>query len=147
MPGEFSAILWLLGQGAPVFMPIGHGPDYDLVTDFGDRALRVQVKTSTVYRVGRWEVTVCTRGGNQSWSGTVKRLDPSRYDYLFVLVGDGRRWFVPSNVVEGGSGIRLGGPKYAAYEIERGQPIRAGTPSLDSATPWRGSRAVKGTRL
>ena len=41
-------------------------------------------------------VTVCTRGGNQSWSGLVKRLDPTSCDYLFVLVGDGRRWFIPA---------------------------------------------------
>jgi hypothetical protein len=35
-------------------------------------------------------------GRNQSWTGVVKRLDPARFDYLFVLVGDGRRWFIPS---------------------------------------------------
>jgi hypothetical protein len=38
--------------------------------------VRVQVKTSTDYRLGRWEVTVCTRGGNQSWSGMVIAARP-----------------------------------------------------------------------
>jgi hypothetical protein len=127
--GEASAILWLLAQGLPVFMPIGHSPDYDLVTDFGEgRAARVQVKTSTVLRKNRWDVTVCTRGGNQSWSGMVKHLDPSRYDHLFVLVGDGRRWLIPSSEVDGGCGLRLGGPKYERFEIEPGRPLRPPIP-------------------
>jgi hypothetical protein len=42
-----------------------------------------------------------------------------------VLVGDGRRWLIPSTIVEGGSGVHLGGPKYAEYEIEPGQPLPA----------------------
>jgi hypothetical protein len=54
----------------------------------------------------------------------VKYLDPSRYDYLFVLVGDGRRWFIPSGDVAATSGLRLGGPKYARFEIEAGAPLR-----------------------
>ncbi len=116
-------MLWFGAQGAGVFMPVFHSPDFDLVADFGHGLLKVQVKTSSLYRLGRWDVTLCTRGGNRSWNGIVKRLDASRYDYLFVLVGDGRRWFIPSDAVEGGCGIRLGGPKYAAYEVEPGQPL------------------------
>ena len=46
-----------------------------------------------------------------------------RCDYLFVHAGDGRRWFIPSSVVGGGSGILLGGPKYEAYEVECGRPL------------------------
>ena len=145
--GERSAIIWLLEQGFPVFLPIGHSPDLDLMTVIDNRTVRVQVKTSTQYRGTRWEVTLCTRGGNRSWSGVVKILDPSRYDSLFVLVADGRRWFIPSHAVAGGSHITLGGPKYAEYEIEPGQPLRLAAVPLDSAAPWRGSRAVKGTAL
>ena len=81
------------------------------------RLWRVQVKTSTVFRNERWEITVCTRGGNQSWSGQVKTLDPARYDYLFVVVGDGRMWRIPSERVGGGSCLLLGGPKYADFEV------------------------------
>jgi PD-(D/E)XK endonuclease len=116
--GEMSAIVWLMLQGLPVFLPISHCRDFDLVTDFGDGLIRVQVKTSTCFRKGRWEVAVCTRGGNRSWNGIVKRLDASRYDYLFVLVADGRRWFIPSAAVGGGCSIRLGGPRYAEFQID-----------------------------
>jgi len=125
--GERSAILWLLGKGAAVFLPIGHSPDFDLIADWGDGPLvRVQVKTCTrVLPNGRWHVCVCTRGGNQSWNGLVKKLDPEAYDYLFVHAGDGRRWFIPASVVEGGTGIVVGGPKYSEYEIEPGDPLPA----------------------
>ena len=76
---------------------------------------------------------LCTRGGNQSWSGTTKYFDAGRCDYLFVHTGDGRRWFMPSNVVEGRSGISLGGPKYAEYEIERGAPLPGQTEVVGAA--------------
>ena len=122
--GEWSAIGWLIDRGAKVFLPLGHSPDVDLVADLADRLVRVQVKTSTVYRDGRYEVTLCTRGGNQSWNGVVKHFDPARCDYLFVHAGDGRRWFIPSAVVGGGTGILLGGPKYAVYEVEPDRPLR-----------------------
>ena len=68
-------------------------------------------------------MTLATRGGNQSWSGLVKRFSSERCDYLFVLVADGRQWLIPAEAVEGGAGIVVGGPKYAAYEIDRGRPI------------------------
>jgi hypothetical protein len=126
--GEASAISWLLGRDLPVFMPIGHSPDYDLLTDFGTGVIRVQVKTSTQVRKNRWEVTVCTRGGNRSWSGLVKYLDPSRYDRLFVLVADGRRWFIPAAEVQATSLLCLGGPKYERFEIESGLPLRPPVP-------------------
>jgi hypothetical protein len=82
--GELSAINWLIGAGAVVSMPMFHSPDYDLVADFGDRPLRVQVKTSGSWHKGRFVVALCTRGGNQSWNGVVKRLDSTRCDHLFV---------------------------------------------------------------
>jgi hypothetical protein len=119
--GERSAMLWLGAHGAAVFMPVFRSPDFDLIADWGTGLIRVQAKTSNCFINGRWDITLCTRGGNRSWNGLVKYLDPSYYDYLFVLVGDGRRWFVPAAEVGGTSGIRLGGPKYADFEIEAGE--------------------------
>jgi PD-(D/E)XK endonuclease len=91
--GELSAMGWLVRHGAKVFLPLGHSPDVDLVADFGDRLERVQVKTSTVEIRQRWEVSISTSGGNRSWSGLVKYFSPAQCDFLFVHVGDGRRWF------------------------------------------------------
>ena len=70
------------------------------------------------FRNRRWEVTLCTRGGNQSWNGLVKYLEPTRCDYLFVLVGDGREW----------------------HEVDPGAP-------LQSDVARRDVRVVKGDRL
>jgi hypothetical protein len=124
-------------------------PDVDLVADFDGRFVRVQVKTCGLFVKGRWHVSLDTRGGNQSWSGTVKHFSPERADYLFVHVADGRRWFIPADQVGGGTAIVLGGPKYAAFEVEQGRPFEAasGLASLDSNAARRGSRAVKGARL
>ena len=119
---------WPAGAGAIVCKPLFESPDYDLLADFGDRIDRVQVKTSTCWVKNRFVVALCTRGGNQSWNGIVKRLDATRCDKLFVHVGDGRRWYIPADVLGGGSGIVLGGPKYAEYEVEPGQPLQGRPP-------------------
>src|SRR4051812_7067092 len=103
---------WFDSKGAGIFFPIGHSPVFDFIADFGDRLARVQVKTCVARLNGRWPVSICTRGGNQSWNRIVKRFDSGRCDYLFVVVGDGRRWCLPSTAVEGGTRVLLGGPKY-----------------------------------
>ena len=121
--GEVSALEWLVAQGYYVAIPWGPSPDWDLLAEIDGRLARVQVKTSTSRHKGRWVVAVCTRGGNQSWNRIVKRMHSSRCDYLFVHVADGRRWFIPSTRVEGGTAICLGGPKYAEFEVEQGRPL------------------------
>jgi hypothetical protein len=127
--GEASAIEWLTSKRATVLIPFGHSPDYDLVAEVEGALLRVQVKTSTyVERTphghGRYQVSLATAGGNQSWTGVTRRFCPSRCDLLFVLVGDGRRLLIPAAEIEGEKGITLGGPKYSAFEIEPGLVIR-----------------------
>jgi hypothetical protein len=57
-------------------------------------------------------------GGNRSWSGLTKKFDPALVDYLFALVGDGRRWLIPASVIEGARQVTLGGAKYSEFEIE-----------------------------
>jgi PD-(D/E)XK endonuclease len=131
--GELSAINWLVGAGAIVCKPLFENPDYDLIADFGDRLARVQVKTSSYWRNRRWEVMLATRGGNQSWSGLVKLLDPSRCDSLFVHVGDGRRWYIPARALGGSAHIVLGGPKYSKFEVEPGSPLTARPPPVPDA--------------
>jgi PD-(D/E)XK endonuclease len=127
--GELSAIQWLVSAGAIVSQPLFANPDYDLIADFDGELLRVQGKTSTCWRNGRYEVTLATRGGNQTWSGLVKLLDASRCDAVFVHVGDGRRWYIPAEAIGGASGLLLGGPKYAGFEVEPGAPLPAREPA------------------
>jgi PD-(D/E)XK endonuclease len=121
--GELSAMEWFASKGALVCVPVGHSPDWDFVAELDGRLLRVQVKTCTFFRDKRWSVCVCTRGGNQSWNGIVKRFDATQCDYLFVVVADGRRWCLPSAALNGGTSVTLGGPKYADFEVEPGRPL------------------------
>jgi hypothetical protein len=114
---------WLASKGAHIYVPVGHSPDVDLIAAIDGVLLRVEVKTSTHRRGDRWSVLISTRGGNQSWTGLVKYFDQSRCDFLFVHVGDGRRWFIPTGALDCRSGLMLGGPKYADFEIERGRPL------------------------
>ena len=119
-----SAIEWLTRSGAVVSKPLFHSPDYDLVADMAGRLVRVEVKTSNrLSRVGNWEVAICTRGGNQSWSGVSKLFDSTACDFLFVHVGDGRRWFIPAARIEGTRGIAVGCSKYRDFEIEPSWPL------------------------
>jgi hypothetical protein len=121
--GELSAMEWFASKGASIAFPVGHTPDWDFIAEVDDRLVRVQVKTCTCWIKNRWSVTLCTRGGNQSWNGLVKRLDASRVEYLFVLVADGRRWCIPSGALQGGSHLSLGGPKYSEFEVEPGRSL------------------------
>lgn len=150
--GERAALYWLVAQGAHVSIPFGHSPHYDLIADFGGQLARVQVKTCARRYKERWSVTVCTRGGNRSWSGLVKTLDLAQFDYLFVVVADGRQWFIPADRVEGGRAIHLGGPKYSEFEVELGDSIpqarTLGAPLQSSPATTRGDvRAAKGDAL
>jgi hypothetical protein len=120
--GEGIAAAWLMQQGYGVWVPFGHSPDCDLLAQRDDKLLRIQVKTSTCWQRERWAVATCTRGGNQSWNGVIKRLKETRFDYLFVIVGDWRCWFIPAAEVDGRSGISLGGPKYSEFEVEPSGP-------------------------
>jgi hypothetical protein len=129
--GEGIAASWLIQQGFGVWVPFGHSPDCDLIAQKADRLVRVQVKTSTLLRKGRWNLAICTRGGNQSWNGVVKRLEQARYDYLFVVVADWRCWFIPSDEVEARSGISLGGPKYAQFEVVPPRPLSVQSHALE----------------
>lgn len=115
-----AAAEWLTRNGYGVWIPLCHSPDVDLIAHRKNRYLRVQVKTATVFRNGRFAVSLATNGGNQSWNGRVKALDPARYDYLFILVADGRKWFIPACDVGGSTSVLLGGPKYARFEVDAG---------------------------
>ena len=129
--GEAAAIEWLTRVGANVFVPLFHSPDIDLIAEVDNRLLRVQVKTSAKKnQAGHFVVQICTYGGNRSWNGLVKYLDPSRCDYLFALVADDRRWFIPIQALECRRAVTLGGPKYSEYQVDVDRA--AAMPSLDS---------------
>jgi Holliday junction resolvase-like predicted endonuclease len=134
--GELSAMEWLAGKGAHIYVPVGHSPNIDLIAEIDAVLLRVEVKTTIHEKPRRrWAAQIATRGGNQSWSGVAKYFDRERCDYLFIHVGDGRRWFIPTGAVDCKSHLTLGGHKYAEFEVEPGRPLerRAAVPGLESS--------------
>jgi hypothetical protein len=139
--GEASAIEWFSRLGATVFIPFGHSPDVDLVVELEGWLLRVQVKTSTQFVEtpdghSRRVVSLKTCGGNQTWTGVAKEIDPTRVDLLFLLTGDGRRWLLPSDCLDARGSVQLGGAKYAEHEIDPApridQLVYGPRPSLNS---------------
>src|SRR5215204_1953278 len=123
--GEAAAIHWLTSMGAVVSFPLFHSPDYDLIAEIEGRVSRIQVKTSTCRQkpTGHYAISLATSGGNQSWTGVVKEFETSRTDYVFIVVGDGRRWFIPSGEIEGRHGITLGGTKYSEFQVGQSDPL------------------------
>jgi PD-(D/E)XK endonuclease len=121
--GEASALEWLVSQGAYVFVPFGHSPNCDLMADMDGWPIRVQVKTSRYRRKSGYEVALATRGGNQSWTGVAKLFESSRCDYVFVVVADGRRWFIPAAEIAARHSIVVGGATWSRFEVDPGRPL------------------------
>ena len=143
--GEAAAIQWLTSVGAIVSFPLFHSPDYDLIAEFGGRLVRVQVKTSRCKESwsDHFAVQLARYGGNQSWTGLVKKFDASRFDFLFVLVADGRRWFIPSSEIQAKRSITVGGDRYSEFQLGQTEPQEnadRGGSKLSSAQGGRRSR-------
>jgi hypothetical protein len=82
--------------------------------------VRVEAKTSTVLAPNSnrlYRVQLATGGGNQSWNRVVKRFASERGDFVFVLVADGRRWFIPSQAISSKRTIVVGGRKYSEFKV------------------------------
>lgn len=146
--GETYAAFWLAQAGFDLFTPFGTNPNTDLVAEYQSRLFRIQVKTCTCWERERWCVALCTRGGNQSWNGIVKYFSAERCDYVFVLTGDMRHWFIPAAAIDATTSIQLGGPKYSEYEVtgKNTVPEALQLPGIDgslrSASLTRGSAEV-----
>jgi hypothetical protein len=108
-----------------MWIPFGHSPDCDLITEIGGRLVRVQVKTVDV--AGERPLPCCIADQRRQ-----PELDRGREALLSrplrLALRPRRRWAAlvhPATEVGGATGIVLGGPKYAAYEVEPGRPLVA----------------------
>lgn len=115
--GVGEAIAHFSALGYSVSIPLGDCQRYDLVVDDGDRLYRVECKTSRfLLKSGGWEVGLATKGGNQSWNGVAKKLSSEDCDLVFILTGDGQRYILPIEELDGRSKITVGN-KYLEYKI------------------------------
>lgn len=110
------AIGWFTTKGYTVCVPLTDSQAYDLVVDDGHRLLRVQVKTTNYQHRGVYSVELRTKGGNRSGCGKTKKFDPHAVDAVFILVGDGSKYFIPATVVKARNNIALS-RSYDTYRI------------------------------
>lgn len=80
--GVARAIRYFGDRDCSVFVPVSDTSRYDLVVDNGEELLRIEVKTT---RSDVGEVCLRTSGGNQSWSGVVKRISADDCDVVFCV--------------------------------------------------------------
>ena len=98
------------------------------MAEFDGRLIRIQVKTSTSALSRRGQSAGASR--SRPMVATRAGTGPQRNliqigDYLFALVGDGRRWFIPAPASGGDPALSLGGTKYSEFEVEPGTQIEA----------------------
>lgn len=117
--GDFGlgiAIGWATRAGYTVSIPLTDSQDYDLLIDDGT-VKRVQVKTTTYRsRHGVYVAHLTVQGGNRSWNGVPKKLNPATIDLLFIVTADFQRYLFPVAAVQNHAQLHLGRDK-AEYLI------------------------------
>lgn len=114
--GLGKAIEYFTSKSIPVSIPLNDTQKYDLVIDMDNKLYRVSVKTAThIDESGSYNVYLKNSGGS-SGKGKIRPFDNQSCDYLFVLSGDNKTYFIPSSVITAKHGIVLGA-KYAQYIV------------------------------
>lgn len=102
------AIGWCTAKGYCVSIPLSDSQEYDLVVDIGGKLNKVQIKTTNAKsKYNIYAVGLRTGGGNQSFI-TSKLFDPKAVDYLFILTGEGTKYFIPCTEMDNVNSISLG---------------------------------------
>lgn len=109
--GLAAAIYHYTRLGYEVFAPLTEATRSDLVVigPEGGPPIRVQCKTSrNRTRAMAFSVGLATAGGNRSWKGTVKTIDATQVDVVFVWCADDSTWLFPADKVAGRRSITCG---------------------------------------
>lgn len=83
-----TAVRTFTALGYDVALLLTESAPYDLIVDTGQGLKRVQVKFSNSKEVGLRNTHCNTKGV------VVKKTLPNAYDWLFVLMGDGREYLI-----------------------------------------------------
>lgn len=103
--GVAIAIAHYTKLGYAVFVPVSDVSRYDLILDNGSGPLRLEVKTTSQ---ANGLVHLATRGGNQSWSGEVKRITKENCDLVFCYnINSGSFKEFTSDELDGRSTVTL----------------------------------------
>lgn len=115
--GVAVAISYYSRQGFAVSIPLTDNTRYDLLVDTGEELIRVQCKSTKYKDNNKYRVQLATNGGNQSWSGVVKKLDAVEIDRLFVYCFDGTCYEFGPDEFANKSAMILG-PTKKAFIVE-----------------------------
>ena len=110
------AIAYFAVNGYPCMIPLTDNQPYDLVVDYKGKLIKVQVKTVTYKGAnGIYKCSLTTKGGNRSGNKNPKKLELIDVDYIFIVTGEGDKYFIPYNKVM--SQINLG-KLYEKYKVD-----------------------------
>lgn len=119
--GELTAKLMLTHLGYDCATPEGIHIPYDLLAVKDGAVFKIQVKTTNRIVGGtenrpRYEVYIATSGGNTR-SNTVRGFDPSLSDFLFVMVGSGDCWLIPTSKIQSKTQLYVGSEMYQEFQV------------------------------
>lgn len=123
--GLGDAIAYFTMNGYCVCVPLTDSQAYDLIIDDG-KLQRVQVKTATYKKHNKhkagdrrsatyYKIGLSTKGGNTR-KNSVKKLDKTKVDLVYILTEEGNRYLIPVESLGGTSEITLSS-KYDEFRV------------------------------
>lgn len=101
-----------------VSLPITDNNSYDLVADKDGKLSKVQVKTvAKTNKYGTWTAQIGRVRPNKT-KNVIHKFDPGEVDYLFIVLGDGRGYFIPSGAITTGRALTLS-EQWGCYRITK----------------------------
>ena len=111
------AIGYYAAKGYTVSIPLTDSQSYDLIVEIEHVLQRVQVKTATFQRNGKYECNLKVCGGNRSAGNIIKRFDATTVDVIFVVTEEMTMYHIPSDKTNSTTILVLG-PKYQEYIVK-----------------------------
>lgn len=112
--GLGQAIAHFTSLNYSVSIPLTESQRYDMIVDDGVNLYRVEVKTTNTLDSC---IDFRTKGGNQTWSGEIKRITTEECDLVFCYsMATKEAYLFPVSVVAGRATMRLFN-KYNEYRV------------------------------
>lgn len=109
--GVSKAVSFFVEEGNTVAIPLGDDQRYDLIVDREGKLYRVEVKTTQFinshgkYQVGLKSSSGSKRQNEDKWR--ITNLSRNDCDLVFIWVGDGSRYLIPIEVLDGKGNLVL----------------------------------------
>lgn len=115
--GVAMAVAYYTSQGLEVALPFGDNCRYDLLVERDRKFVRVQCKTSTCLRDGKFQVNMKTHSSRKA-DGTTKisYLSKDEIDEVFIWCADGSLYILPPEKFHGHGNFTTG-PRNSKYKV------------------------------